>query len=283
MTKVQVSITFGFRIVSTAVLTGVDHFTVHVSDLRRAIDTYGRLGFTVTGEADAAYALFGPFHLEFRERSDPTEPEGLHTLGLRSDDIEADIARLRSVGLPVTDATDDEIVVASTSLPRRIADVDALIPVRLVEHDHGAGDLHSLLGEPPGHPNTVTDLERTYVAVESIEHHLPAFEQVLGIPAPEPEMGTVIMSLMSVFYVGKVGIAIAEPRGAGPTADALAADGPGMFQILLRARHLDVADRFMVDHDMPAPARGTRLSGESALLVEPANAFGLYVAMAGPP
>jgi hypothetical protein len=39
----------------------------------------------------------------------------------------------------------------------------------------------------------------------------------------------------------------------------------------------------MVGHGMPAPARGTRLSGESALLVRPENACGTYVAMAGMP
>jgi hypothetical protein len=116
--------------------------------------------------------------------------------------------------------------------------------------------------------------------VTSIDRELQAFERVLGQPAPEPEMGTVIMSMMSVFYIGAVGIAVAEPRGAGPTADALNANGPGMFQVLFRAEHLDEAEGFMVHHGMPSPARGTRLSGESALLVTPQHACGIYVAMA---
>jgi len=265
------------------VLTGVDHITVHVSDLDRAVDTYERLGFTLTRDRHVAYAVFGPVHLEFRETGDPSEPEGLHTLALRSDDIEADLCRLRSEGLSVIDPVVAPIAFGNASLQRRIADVDALIPMRLVEHDHGAGELHSLLGGPSEHPNTVTGLERIYVAVDSMRYHLPAFERAIGMPAPEPELGTVIMSLMTVFYVGEVGIAVAEPRGAGPTADALTANGPAMFQVLFRARHLDDADRFMVEHGVPSPARGTRLSGESALLVEPVNACGLYVAMAGPP
>ncbi len=103
------------------------------------------------------------------------------------------------------------------------------------------------------------------------------------MPAPEPEMGTVIMSLMSVFYVGDVGIAVAEPRGPGPTADALSSNGPGLFQILFRAGHLDRAAALMVENGVPPPTRGTRLSGERALLVEPAHACNLFVALAGQP
>lgn len=265
-------------------LTAVDHIIVRVSDLESAVDIYRRLGFTLTlirsedGEG-AAYAVFGDFHLEFRATTDLSASQGLHTLALRSDDIDADAARLMALRLPVTDPRDDTV----GTLPRRTADVEAFIPLRLVDHDYDTGELHAALGHPDSHPNTVTTLERTYVAVESIADELQVVEQALGIPAPEPEMGTVIMSLMSVFYLDAIGIAIAEPRGPGPTADALAADGPGMFQILFRAEHLDEAEGVMVSHDMPSPQRGTRLSGESALLVRPEHACGVYVAMAGNP
>ncbi len=259
-------------------LTAVDHIVLGVFDVPRAADTYRRLGFTVTEFDDVAYALFGRSHLEFRATR--AAREGLQTLALRSDDLEADIARLRSVGIDVGDPIDAPIVSTRDRLPRRTARVDAFVPMRLVDD---GGDLAAFLGHPSPHPNTVTVLERAYVAVESMERRLPDFERVFGVAAPEPEMGTVIMSLMSVFYVGDVGVAVAEPRGGGPTADALAANGPGLFQVLFRAEHLDVADRHMVDHGMPAPARGTRLSGESALLVDPANACGSYVAMAGVP
>jgi catechol 2,3-dioxygenase-like lactoylglutathione lyase family enzyme len=243
------------------VLTSVDHIVVRVSDLEAAVDTYRKLGFTVTRPRDeaVAYILFGDFHLELRELGFSTE--GLHSLGLRSDDIETDIGLLNG----------GEIPIGVGSLPIELIGV------------HAADEIGRSVGSPTSHPNTATKLERVYVAVESIDRALKAFETALGIPAPEPEMGTVIMSMMSVFYLGGVGIAVAEPRGAGPTADALAANGPGMFQVLFRAEHLDVADRFMVDHGMPAPARGTRLSGESALLVLPENACGAYVAMAGNP
>ena len=269
---------------STAVLTAVDHIVVRISDLEAAVDTYRRLGFTLTyppadGEGPAAIAVFGDFHLEFRATTDRSMREGLHTLALRTDDIGAEVARLRSVGLEVSDPVDDTVGM----VPRRSAAVEALIPILLVEHDTTTDDLYAGVDHPEPHPNTVTHLERTYIAVASIDRELRAFEGLYGVPAPEPEMGTVIMSMMSVFYLGEVGIAVAEPRGAGPTADALSAKGSGMFQILFRAEHLDLADALMVGNGLPAPARGTRLSGESALLVSPENACGAYVGMAGNP
>jgi len=247
---------------SPGVLTAVDHIVLNVHDLERAVDTYRRLGFTVT-RADSSGATacipFGDFYLELRELG--LSKEGLHGLGLRSDDIETDIGLLNGGEIPIGEVS---------------------LPIELIGEREAEENRRSL-GSPTSHPNTATVLERVYVAVDSIDRELKAFETALGIPAPEPEMGTVIMSMMSVFSLGDVGIAVAEPRGEGPTADALAANGPGMFQVLFRAEHLDTADRFMVDHGMPAPARGTRLSGESALLVRPENACGTFVAMAGMP
>jgi catechol 2,3-dioxygenase-like lactoylglutathione lyase family enzyme len=247
---------------SQAVFTAVDHLVVNVHDLERAVDTYRRLGFTVT-RADSypasAFIIFGDFYLELRELG--LVREGLQSLGLRSDDIATDNGCLNGGEIPIGESS---------------------LRVEVVREQE-AEEIRRSLGSPTSHPNTATDLERLYVAVESIDRELKAFETALGLPAPEPEMGTVIMSMMSVFYLGDVGIAVAEPRGEGPTADALAANGPGMFQVLFRAEHLDEADRFMVDHGMPAPARGTRLSGESALLVRPENACGAYLAMAGTP
>lgn len=264
-------------------LTAVDHITVAVSDLTHAVATYRGLGFTLTVRESpgAAYAVFGDFYLEFSELAG--EAEGLGGIALQSDDLDTDIARLRSSGVRVSDPMDNPVDGMGGSLSRRSASIDALVPVSLVEHRHASGDRLVFLGGRTTHPNTATALERTYLAVESIDQELKTFETVLGVPAPEPEMGTVIMSMMSVFYIGDIGIAVAEPRGPGPTADALEAGGPGLFQLLFRADHLDRAAGLMVDNGVPPPVRGTRLSGESALLVEPQNACNVYVAMAGKP
>ncbi len=285
------------------VLTAVDHLVVGVVDVSQAVETYRNLGFTVThgrGAEDAghqaAYAVFGDFYIEFRgtEDSPPMfeeaasgrelrEAEGIHGIVFRSDNLDAEVARLKSNGFHVSDPVDDPIDRRRGSPSRRTAAVDSHIPVGLVEHHHAAAQRSAFVGGTTAHPNTATVLERTYLAVESIDRELERFEQLLGVPAPEPEMGTVIMSLMSVFYVGDVGIAVAEPRGPGPTASALSANGPGLFQVLFRAEHLDRAAALMVENGVPPPTRGTRLSGERALLVEPAHACHLFVAFAGQP
>ena len=263
-------------------LSAVDHLVIGVADVAEAAETYRNLGFTVTHDGDAAdvgrqaaHVLFGDFHLVFP----PTEGASpVRQLVLRSDDLDAEVARLRANGFDVSNPVDGPIDRRGASPPRRTAAVDSYIPFGLVEQK----------SEPPtagviAHPNTATVLERTYLAVESIDRELEMFEQLLGMPAPEPEMGTVIMSMMSVFSIGDIGIAVAEPRGPGPTEDALSANGPGLFQVLFRADHLDRAEAVMVANGVPPPRRGTRLRGESALLVEPAHACNLFVALAGQP
>ncbi len=283
-------------------LTAVDHLVTSVADVAEAVETYRNLGFTVTHAVDAedaghqaAYVVVGDFYIEFRAMEDSPrvlagatsgrefgEAEGIHGIVFRSDNLDAEVARLKSNGFQVSNPVDDPIDRRGGSLPRRTAAVDSYIPVGLVEHHHTA-ERSTSVGGATAHPNTATVLERTYLAVESIDRELEMFERLLGMPAPGPEMGTVIMSMMSVFYVGDVGVAVAEPRGPGPTANALSANGPGVFQVLFRAEHLDRAAALMVENGVPPPTRGTRLSGESALLVEPAHACNLFVALAGQP
>lgn len=260
-------------------LMAVDHIVLGVSDLASAVRTYERLGFHVSSRRQSAYIVFGDFYLEIREGDSDS---GLSGLALRSDDLETEVVRVRSAGIAVTDIAEDPIDGKDGSLSRRQATVDLATRVSLVQHDHDPEARLTYLGGGHAHPNTATALERTYLAVQSIERDLPVFESLLGIPAPEPEMGTVIMSLMSVFYLGDIGIAIAEPRGEGPTADALEANGPGLFQVLFRGEHLDKAARVISVNGAPAPESGTRLSGEKALLNLPENACGAYVALAGP-
>lgn len=269
-------------------LTAVDHIVLQAASLAEAVAAYERLGFRVSygqpegTDPDRAYVVFDDLYLELRAADGPAGAEGLTEVVLRSDDIDSDAGRVRAAGIRVSDIVQDPIDGEGGSLSRRSAVVDLFTPMRFVEHDHDAETRLTFMGGRGAHPNTATALERTYVAVESIERDLPTFERVFGTPAPEPEMGTVIMSLMSVFYFGTIGIAIAEPRGEGPTADALEAGGPGLFQILFRAEHIDEAARIITANGAPAPRRGTRLSGESALLILPEDAGNAYVALAGP-
>lgn len=267
-------------------ITALDHIVLTVDDVGAAAAAYERLGFGVTFAAPVrseprAFVGFGGFRLVFVE---PDDRDGarenlLPKMMLRSDDIDEDMVRLTSAGYAVTEIPDLSAD-GGGGHPIRRADIEFSTPLGLVEH-RGANADHDA-GANVVHRNSVTVPERTYIAVDSIERDLPEFEAILGADAPQPEMGTVIMSLMSVFPLGEIGLAIAEPRGAGPTADALASTGVGVFQVLFRAGSLDDAERVMVERGATRPERGTRLSGESALLVLPADAGGIYVALAGP-
>lgn len=236
----------------------------------------------------AEYLKFGDLRIEFRSRDEfplfgePGLVRPTRAILFRTDDIAGDSARMSRGGLDLVGRSKgsvDESPGGMTMLPAAVVGNTAL---GLVERDGAPPERLGVTDGAAAHPNTATILERVYLAVESIDQELEKFEHVLGLPAPQPEMGTVIISSMSVFDVGGVGIAVAEPRGPGPTARALAANGPGLFQVLFRARHLDEAAASMVENLLPPPMWGTRLSGESALLVDAANACDLYVALAGP-
>jgi hypothetical protein len=61
----------------------------------------------------------------------------------------------------------------------------------------------------------------------------------------------------------------------------MARRGPGPFQALYRTRSMDRAARFMDDQGLPPPARGIRNTGEQAMLVDPAQACGVYIGLVG--
>jgi len=45
---------------------------------------------------------------------------------------------------------------------------------------------------------------------------------------------------------------------------------------------MDAAARWMAGHGVPPPARGTRNTGEQAMLVLPAHACGVFIGFVGP-
>jgi catechol 2,3-dioxygenase-like lactoylglutathione lyase family enzyme len=165
------------------------------------------------------------------------------------------------------------VAVACDHAPDQIA--DRPIPLRFVTRGRR--------GERSGdHPNGAQRLERVYVVVADLRPAVETYARVLDLPVPPVERGNVIKADMCVFDVGAVGIGIAQPAGPGPAGEALARSGPGVFQLLFRTRSLRSATRWMTDHGLPPPARGTRNTGGSAMLVGPEHACGIYMAFVGP-
>lgn len=132
------------------------------------------------------------------------------------------------------------------------------------------------------HPNGVQRLERVYIVVEDIRAEVAIYAGALGVPVPDLQRGTVINADMAVFQLGDSGLTLAQPAGAGPAAEALRRKGPGPFQALYRTKSLKKAEAWIVDHGLPAPQRGTRNTGETAILVGPETAFGAYIGFVGP-
>lgn len=132
------------------------------------------------------------------------------------------------------------------------------------------------------HPNRVQRIDRVYIAVEDVAAAAKQYSRALGLPEPKMERGTVINADMAVFVLGQTGLTLAQPVGAGVTADALARRGPGPFQVLFRTGSMDAAARWIADQGLPSPARGIRNTGEHAMLVPPEHAFGVYIGFVGP-
>lgn len=227
-------------------LTHIDHLKVDVADLSKGVDTYHRLGFDMHRVGDKAIARNADDFLELRSGA----ASGISTIALRSSSL----------------AADQKAVASRGSIPN-VTLTDSLQPRNPVAAMH---------------PNGVHKLERVYVAVADLAAAVREWRDVLGLPEPKIERGTVIMADMAIFQLAAAGLTLAHPYGPGPTESALKKRGPGPFQILYRTKSMDAAAQWMAKHGIPPPARGVRNTGEHAMLVPPEQAHGAYIGFVGP-
>jgi hypothetical protein len=290
------------------VLTRVDHAMICVPDLARGIDAYQRVGFHIypggahTGRATHnAIAFTGDEYLEvlsIRDRGavaagSPDESlaryldegGGFRVVALQSDDLVADVAAMRARGVDVGDIRDGgRRTPAGQELRWRAAflqGADAL-PIFFIQHLTPLAERRRQVPKAGDHPNGALHLERVYIAVPDVAAASRAYARAVGLPAPEVQRGQVIKADMAVFDLGPTGLAVAQPAGAGPAAEALARRGPGPFQVLYRTSGMDGAVRWMRAHGLPEPTRGVRNTGEQAILVGPQHAGGAYIGFVGP-
>jgi catechol 2,3-dioxygenase-like lactoylglutathione lyase family enzyme len=285
------------------VLTRIDHVMICVPDLQQAMDAYTRIGFTVRpggvhpgGGTENAIAFFqddylellavrkGEEHLagaalmEFLSRG-----PGLRYVAVQSNDLAADVAAMRRRGVDVSDPIDGGRRTPSGQELRwkaaRLGPGNAL-PIFFIEHLTPLAERRR--GHTGEHPNGALRTERVYIAVPDVAKAAAVYGRLLGVPAPPVQRGNVIKADMAVFDLGPTGLTVAQPVEPGPAAEALARHGAGPFQALYPTRSMDAAAKWMIDHGMPPPARGIRNTGEQAMLVEPANACGVYIGLFGP-
>jgi len=290
--------------------SGIDHLMFCVPDLDQATRRYRQMGFDVRaggvhpGKGTRnAIAFNDDDYLELLAVHDAAEYAagrgpgatgpglpgfiaaggGIRFIVIRSDDLAADVAAMRTRGVDVSDA-----IPGSRRTPEGVElhwksatlGPDDPLPVFFIEH---LTPLALRRGDRPAEqPNRVFRLERTYVVTDDAARDAARYARVLGVPVPKMERGTVIMADMAVFQLGAAGLGIAQPYAAGPAADALQARGPGPFQALYRTRGMSAAAAWMEREGLPKPARGVRNTGEHAMLVPPDLALGAYIGFVGP-
>jgi len=287
------------------VLTRIDHIMICVPDLGQGVDTYTRLGFSIhpggvhpgqgTHNAiafhqedylellsvrDREQHLAGADLVEFLARGG-----GFRKVAVQSNDLEAEVAAMRGRGVDVGDpAEGGRRTPGGQELRWKVASLGPRnpLPVFFIQH---LTPLEERRRQVPGagdHPNSVLRTDRVYIAVADVTKAAEAYSRVLAIPVPRIQRGTVIMADMAVFDLGPTGLTVAQPIAPGPTAEALARQGAGPFQVLYRTGSMDAAARWMADHGMPPPARGIRNTSEQAMLVGPHDACGAYIGFVGP-
>jgi catechol 2,3-dioxygenase-like lactoylglutathione lyase family enzyme len=291
--------------------TRIDHVMICVPDLARGIDMYTRLGFSVhpggahTGRGTHnAIAFLEDDYLELLSVRDRAEHDaavasgadaglteflarggGFRYVVVQSDDLDADVAAMRRRGVAVTDAANGERRTPTGRTLRwklaALAPSDSL-PLLFIQHLTPLSERRQQVEAAGHHPNGVLRIDRVYIAVTDVAAAADAYARVLGMPVPPIQRGAVIKADMAVFDLGPTGLTVAQPAEPGPAAEALARQGPGPFQVLYRTRSMGGAARFMADHGVPRPTRGVRNTGEQAMLVGPADACGVYIALVGP-
>ena len=289
-------------------LTRIDHVMICVPDLAKAIDTYRRIGFEISPGGvhpgrgtENAIAFTGDEYLELMSLRDRDEYQraaggrgglvdylakggGFRYVAVQSDDLAGDVAAMRARGVDVGTVTEggrrtpggQELRWTAATLGARND-----LPIFFVQHLTPLADRQQQAGSRE-HPNGVLRIDRVYIAVRDVAAVAATLGRVLGMPVPKIARGNVIKADMAVFDLGPTGLTVAEPKEPGPAADALAARGPGPFQVLYRTRSMDAAVRWMADHGVPPPARGIRNTGEQAILVLPEHASGAYIGLVGP-
>ena len=291
--------------------TRIDHVMICVPDLPQGIAQYHKLGFNIypggrhPGRGTHnAIAFLRDDYVELLAIHDQAEHReaggfwssdgglesyiaaggGIRYVILQSDDLAADVTAMRARGVDVGDAVEgSRRTPGGQDLRWKVAVLGPKnpLPIVFIQHLTPVEERRKQVPVAGNHPNGVYTLERAYIVTRDAEAAAAIYANVLGMPQPPLQKGTVIMSNMAVFQLGPTGLGIVQPYAAGPAAEALERRGPGPFQALYRTTSMGAAARWMQEHGMPPLARGVRNTGEQAMLATPDIAGGAYIGFVG--
>jgi len=315
--------------------TRIDHTMICVNDLAAAQRTYTeRLGFHVYPGGDhpgrGTHNAIGFFDLDYielmgvRDRGelerDPNsglldflaKGDGLRFFILASDDIDADVAVMRSRGVDVHDVREgsrrtprgalrqalreplrepQDGAQDSVELKWRFANFGrgTPLPFFIIQHLTPDADRQSQVPRRAPHPNGALGYDHVVVAVTDIEAARAEYQRALGIQPTPVRADALLNAQVCGFPVGKTGVTLATPRGPGPAREALDRRGQGPFLLSFRSGNLQETERWIMSHHiniaaagaLREPQDGVRTDGVRAIVTRPEPAHGVWMAWIG--
>ena len=295
--------------------TRIDHTMICVNDLAAAQRAYSeRLGFHVYPGGDhpgrGTHNAIGFFDLDYielmgvRDRGelarDPNSGlldflargDGLRFFILASDDIDADVAAMRSRGVDVHDVrAGSRRTPEGIELKWRFANFGrgTPLPFFIIQHLTPDADRQSQVPHRAPHPNGALGYDQVVVAVTDIEASRTEYGKALGIQPTPVRVDMLLNAQVCGFPVGRMGITLAAPRGQGPAQEALDKRGPGPFLLVFRTFGLQETERWIMSHHINIAAAGplrepqdkARADGGRAIVTRPEPAHGVWMAWSG--
>lgn len=281
-------------------ITRFDHAVIAVRDLDEAMRTYARLGFAVSRGGrhpghgtENAIIRFGLDYLELLTVTDEQQARaqglnraaladflseragGLVGYALASDDIDADAARLRAFGqavegpFPMQRQRPDGTTLAwQLTVPGGVA---WRRPWPFLIHWQ-TPDAERLAREQPGtQPNGTTGVMGVSVVVRDLDGAIALYRDGLGLALVSRDISDGLAAERATFAAGGTRIELLAPRGEGAVSQALAANGEGVFSVLLTTPDLSASQRNLEGVGVPTSAIAWR---SDELLVAPEAALG---------
>ncbi len=257
-------------------ITRFDHAVIAVRDLDEAMRAYSRLGFAVSRGGrhpgrgtENAIIRFGLDYLELLALADEREARaaglddaalqgfqrgGLVDYALASDDLAADILRLRTAGLNVQGPFDgSRRRPDGTLLAWKTATIAQAVPGFAHIRDPWpfliqwlTPDAERLAGDKPGaQPNGTTRVWGISVIARDLDSAIAGYERGLGLELAGRTTLSDIAAERAHFTVGGARLDVLGSTGEGFVSQALAATGEGPFSVTLTTSDLEATRRYL--------------------------------------